>query len=101
MADATSPSSVPATPKREVRTVAAGEAIPTARILGKSIMFAFCGSSLKESSSMYIRLHSIATQRGCYYFDYDQEQRNRQEVRRGTPLPLFTELPTRRVLGNP
>jgi hypothetical protein len=50
-ADKASPSSVPATPKREVITVAAGEAIPTARILGKSIMFAFCGA-LKESSSM-------------------------------------------------
>jgi hypothetical protein len=47
MADKTSPSSVPATPKREVKTVAAGEAIPTARILGKSMMFSFCGA-LKE-----------------------------------------------------
>jgi hypothetical protein len=46
-ADKASPSSVPATPKREVTTVAAGEAIPTARIFGQSMMFGLCGE-LKE-----------------------------------------------------
>jgi hypothetical protein len=54
MADKTRPTSVPATPKREVRRVAAGEAMPTARILGKSIMDWLCGE-LKKSSFVYLQ----------------------------------------------
>jgi hypothetical protein len=59
VADKASPSSVPATPKREVTTVAAGEAIPTARIFGQSMMFGPCGE-LKEKRS----LHSTSNEGG-------------------------------------
>jgi hypothetical protein len=58
MADKTRPTSVPATPKREVRRVAAGEAIPTARILGKSMMDWLCGE-LNEAPS-YICSSSVS-----------------------------------------
>ncbi len=51
MADKASPISVPATPKREVTMVAAGDAIPTAMIFGQSMMFGSCGE-LKEKRSL-------------------------------------------------
>src|SRR5215217_6899360 len=55
-ADKASPSSVPATPKREVRTVAEGEAIPTAIILGRSKIAWLC-CSLTEDHSPRIEHH--------------------------------------------
>src|SRR5215210_9078530 len=73
MADTTSPSSVPATPKREVITVAAGEAIPTARILGKSIMFAFSGALSDIFTPPFLLATTLATRyevvkaSGCFY----------------------------------
>src|SRR5215210_2519666 len=73
MADTTSPSSVPATPKREVITVAAGEAIPTARILGKSIMFAFSGALSDIFTPPFLLATTLATRyevvkaSGCLY----------------------------------
>jgi hypothetical protein len=62
-ADKASPTSVPATPKREVRTVAEGEAIPTAIILGRSKIAWLC-CSLKEDHSLRIKRHLC-----CGYWD--------------------------------
>jgi hypothetical protein len=49
-----SPTSVPATPKREVSAAAAGETIPTARILGRSKTVGCCWVTRLPSSSQSI-----------------------------------------------
>ena len=53
MADKASPIRVPATPKREVMAAAAGEAIPTARTLGRSKIVSYCWVT-KEPSTLSI-----------------------------------------------
>jgi hypothetical protein len=110
------PTSVPATPKREVRAAAAGETIPTARTLGRSRTVGCCWVTKLPPNSQLITFRLLLLsleillitlyKSGKRVVTLDSNPLPTEPPQRaslGLPmreLPLFTELPRRWLPGN-